>query len=146
MVISGCVHDWKHRLRVLLINLRFKDGNRAEMGAFVVEFPDRIFGGFSAHFARLGVQLPHVDLRIVAARNEAAIVFEPGNSLHRFHMLFEFKVGRDHGCIKFVHPNFFVILARKKVTSMRKLNFAANFNGHGVVRLELILQNVHQFE
>ena len=61
-------------------------------------------------------------------------------------MLFEFEVGWDHGCVKFVHPNLFVVLAREKVTSVRKLDFAANLNWHGVVRLELILQNVHQFE
>lgn len=58
-------------------------------------------------------------------------------------MSHKLEVLRQLGRVEFVDPNFFVILASKKMTSVRKHDLSALLDGKWLVGHELPVKNVH---
>lgn len=71
-----------------------------------------------ANFTIEWVKFPDLDRGILIARYEPSIVLQPVNPFDSLIVSDKFEILRDGCCVELVHPDFFVILTSKEVTSV----------------------------
>ena len=69
-------------------------------------------------FAILRIEFPDFDGCILTAGHEPSVVLQPVNPFDGPTVALEFEFLGDRSCVELVHPDFFVILASKEVTTV----------------------------
>ena len=92
----------------------------------------------------LWIEFPHVQHGILATRDEPTVVLKPAYSLHRLGMGGKFECRRDLGSIELVHPDVFVVLAGKEMTTVGEDNLTALLDWDALVCLQSLVQDVEE--
>ena len=89
------------------------------------------------------VELPDIDHGVLAASDKSSVIIKPADALNRLLMCNKFELLSDDGRIKLVNPDFLVICAGKKMTTVRENNFSALPNRQSFIRHKLRVEDVH---
>ena len=103
----------------LFFSLLLEAGNGTERSLLILEAPARVC------LLSARVELPDVDHGVLAARHKSSVILEPGDTLDRLLVCNKFELLGDNGRIELIDPDFLVIRAGKKMSTVRENNLSA---------------------